>query len=63
MVHEAPRLSLESTDTLVTGNVVTIEPGIYLEGLGGVRIEDLAVVQDDGLELLTSFRKDLIEVS
>ena len=63
MVHEAPRLSTESTDTLVAGNCVTIEPGIYLTGLGGVRIEDLAIVRDDGVELLTSFPKDLIEVS
>ena len=62
MVHEAPKLSTESTDTLEAGNVVTIEPGIYLEGLGGVRIEDLAFVRDDGLELATSFPKDLIEV-
>lgn len=62
-VHEAPRLSTESTDLLAAGNVVTIEPGIYLEGLGGVRIEDLAVVRDDGVELLTSFPKELIEVS
>src|SRR5262249_21983738 len=46
MVHEAPRLSTESTDTLESGNVVTIEPGIYLEGVGGVRIEDLVVVRD-----------------
>jgi Xaa-Pro aminopeptidase len=62
MVHEAPRLSTESNDTLQTGNVVTIEPGIYLEGVGGVRIEDLAVVSDDGVELFTSFPKHLIEV-
>jgi len=62
-VHEAPRLSTESTDVLAAGNVVTIEPGIYLEGLGGVRIEDLAVVRDEGVELLTSFPKELIEVS
>jgi Xaa-Pro aminopeptidase len=62
-VHEAPRLSVESSHTLRTGNVVTIEPGIYLEGLGGVRIEDQAIVRDDGVELVTSFRKDLIEVS
>jgi Xaa-Pro aminopeptidase len=62
MVHEAPRLSSESTDTLVAGHIVTIEPGIYLEGLGGVRIEDLAVVRDDGIEVLTSFPKQLIEV-
>ena len=62
-VHEAPRLSTESTDVLAPGNIVTIEPGIYLEGVGGVRIEDLAVVRDDGVELLTSFPKELIEVS
>ncbi len=62
-VHEAPRLSTESSDVLAAGNVVTIEPGIYLEGLGGVRIEDLAVVRDNGVELLTSFPKELIEVS
>jgi Xaa-Pro aminopeptidase len=62
-VHEAPRLSRESTDTLVAGNVVTIEPGIYLPGEGGVRIEDMALVSDDGVELLTSFPKELIEVS
>jgi Xaa-Pro aminopeptidase len=63
MVHEAPRLSTESTDTLVAGHCVTIEPGIYLPGLGGVRIEDLAIVRDDGVDLLTSFPKELIEVS
>jgi Xaa-Pro aminopeptidase len=62
-VHEAPRLSTESSDTLVAGNVVTIEPGIYLPGLGGVRIEDLAIVGEDGVELLTAFPKELIEVS
>lgn len=62
-VHEAPRLSTESTDTLAVGHIVTIEPGIYLEGLGGVRIEDLAVVREHGVELLTSFPKELIEVS
>jgi Xaa-Pro aminopeptidase len=63
MVHEAPRLSTESPDTLAAGQVVTIEPGIYLSGLGGVRIEDLAVVEEAGAELLTSFPKELIEVS
>jgi Xaa-Pro aminopeptidase len=62
-VHEAPRLSTESSNTLVAGNVVTIEPGIYLAGLGGVRIEDLAIVGEDGVELLTSFPKQLVEVS
>jgi Xaa-Pro aminopeptidase len=62
LVHEAPRLSKESTDTLQPGNIVTIEPGIYLEGVGGVRIEDLAVVREDGVDLLTSFPKHLITV-
>jgi Xaa-Pro aminopeptidase len=62
-VHEAPRLSTESPDTLEVGMVVTIEPGIYLPGLGGVRIEDLAVVREDGVELLTGFPKELTLVS
>jgi Xaa-Pro aminopeptidase len=61
-VHEAPRVSAESTDTLVAGNVVTVEPGIYLDGRFGVRIEDDVVVTDDGIENLTGLRKDLIEV-
>jgi Xaa-Pro aminopeptidase len=62
LVHEAPRLSLESDDTLRAGNAITIEPGIYLEGVGGVRIEDLAIVRDDGIDVLTSFPKELTEV-
>src|SRR5262249_2663848 len=58
-IHEAPRLSTESSDTLEVGNVITIEPGIYLPGVGGVRIEDLAVVRDYGVEILTTFPKEL----
>jgi Xaa-Pro aminopeptidase len=61
-VHEAPRLSTESTDTLAPGNVVTVEPGIYLEGRAGIRIEDNVVVVDGGVENLTSVTKDLITV-
>jgi Xaa-Pro aminopeptidase len=61
-VHEAPRLSRESTDTLRAGNVVTVEPGVYLEGLGGIRIEDLVIVTDGEPEILTSSTKDLVEV-
>jgi Xaa-Pro aminopeptidase len=62
-VHEAPRLAQTSSDTLVDRNVVTIEPGIYLEGQGGIRIEDLVVVSEDGPDVLTSFTKDLVTVS
>ena len=61
-VHEAPRLSRESCDTLAAGNVVTVEPGIYLPGEGGIRIEDLVIVTDDGPEILTSLTKDLVTV-
>ena len=61
-VHEAPRLSMESTDTLEPGNVVTVEPGIYLEGRAGIRIEDDVVVTEHGIDNYTGFRKDLIVV-
>jgi Xaa-Pro aminopeptidase len=63
MVHEAPTLRPESTDTLETANVVTVEPGIYLSGVGGVRIEDLVVVTEDGWEILAAFPKGLMSVS
>ena len=61
-IHEAPRMSTESTDTLASGNVVTVEPGIYLEGRAGIRIEDNVVVTNGGVENFTGFRKDLITV-
>lgn len=61
-VHEAPRMSTESTDTLMAGNVVTVEPGIYLEGRAGIRIEDDVLVVDGGIDNYTGFRKDLISV-
>jgi Xaa-Pro aminopeptidase len=62
-VHELPRMSPETTDVLAPGNVVTVEPGVYLEGKFGIRIEDDVVVTATGIENLTGFRKDLIEVS
>jgi len=61
-VHEAPRLSAESTDRLGIGNVVTVEPGIYLEGRAGIRIEDDVVITELGIENYTRLRKDLITV-
>jgi Xaa-Pro aminopeptidase len=62
-VHEKPTMStLAPDDVLEPGNVVTVEPGVYLEGKFGIRIEDDVVVTPDGIENLTGFRKDLIEV-
>ena len=52
-----------STDTLAANNVLTIEPGVYLEGTGGIRIEDLVIITDGQPEVLTSFPKELVVVS
>ena len=57
-VHEAPNMGLAGDD-LIAGDVVTIEPGVYRKGFGGVRLEDLAVVRDDGAEVLTDFPYDM----
>jgi Xaa-Pro aminopeptidase len=61
-IHEAPTLRPESTDVLEPGNVVSVEPGIYLPGDCGVRIEDLVLVTGDGRERLTRFTKELLRV-
>jgi Xaa-Pro aminopeptidase len=62
-VHEAPRLSTESSDTLAAGNVVTVEPGVYLEGRFGIRIEDDVIVTEDGIDNPVRVTKELVTVS
>ena len=57
-VHESPRLGFNSSDSLLDGMVFTIEPGIYLVGQGGIRIEDMAVLENGKARVLTGARKD-----
>ena len=59
-IHEAPTLSLSNYDELVENMVVTCEPGVYVDGIGGVRIEDTVIIKNDGIELLTGVSKDII---
>ncbi|MBB6730541.1 M24 family metallopeptidase [Cohnella zeiphila] len=59
-IHEAPRLSRMEETILTPGMTVTVEPGIYLPGFGGVRIEDDVVMTDDGIKILTHSPKELI---
>jgi Xaa-Pro aminopeptidase len=61
-IHEQPRLRPESDDVLAVGGVCTVEPGIYHPGLGGIRIEDLVIIGENGPEVLTSFPKELVTV-
>jgi len=62
-VHEAPRLARTAEGALVSGAVVTIEPGIYRPGWGGVRIEDDIHLSANGPQILTNFSRELIEVA
>jgi len=61
-IHEAPSVGPRATRSVPVGSIITIEPGIYIPGLGGVRIEDLVVVESDRARVLTRSTKDLIEL-
>ncbi|MBQ7717927.1 MAG: aminopeptidase P family protein [Clostridia bacterium] len=59
-IHELPNLSPRNKNPLNRGNIITVEPGIYIEGFGGVRIEDMAVITQGGAEIMTKSPKELI---
>jgi Xaa-Pro aminopeptidase len=61
-VHEAPRLAKTADGELAVGNAVTVEPGVYVPGEVGVRIEDLVIVGEVESEVLTPFPKDLVTI-
>jgi Xaa-Pro aminopeptidase len=61
-IHEPPRLGKKEKTRLEEGMAITIEPGVYLRGFGGVRIEDTVVVSKTGCEILTPTSKELRQV-
>ncbi|MCD8243950.1 MAG: M24 family metallopeptidase, partial [Parabacteroides sp.] len=58
-VHEEPRLSYIATEPLLPGNIVTVEPGVYFPGSGGIRIEAMALISNSGVTILSTLPKDL----
>jgi Xaa-Pro aminopeptidase len=62
-VHDGPGLSEASEITLAPGMIMTVEPGVYVPGVGGVRIEDTVLVTTNGPEILTGATKELVEVA
>jgi Xaa-Pro aminopeptidase len=61
-IHEEPRIARDQKKFLESGNVVTVEPGVYVEGVGGIRIEDDALVTARGAEILTTAPRELVEI-
>lgn len=61
-IHERPNLNTRNTGILVPGNIITVEPGVYISGLCGVRIEDLVLVTDDGYRILSKSTKELVKI-
>jgi Xaa-Pro aminopeptidase len=61
-IHEPPRIARKDKTRLRAGMVITIEPGVYIDGVGGIRIEDTVLVTEHGCQVLTPTPKDFIEL-